>query len=273
MVTGFTGGTVWPVRCPATRKERRKLPRQSAGAPDIPCTKSTDTGSRVTLHCDVRVLQYSGRVRPLVELWDLDQRQVPYREAWQRQRTLHAEVVAGNAPPTILILEHEHVYTAGTRTQPADLPPAHEPLVEVDRGGRITWHGPGQVVAYPIVPLRSPIDVVGYVRQLESALIATCSRFGVTGERVSGRSGVWVAGDPPAKIAAIGVRVARGVGMHGVALNVTNDLNRFTAIVPCGIADAGVTSLAAQGARLPSAPVLAVGIELGTILCEELAHD
>lgn len=208
-----------------------------------------------------------------MEFWDLGSRRIPYDEAWQRQRALHAEVVAGTSPPTILLLEHEHVYTAGTRTQPEDLPPESEPLVEVDRGGRITWHGPGQVVAYPIVPLKSPMDVVGFVRELEQGLIDTCAAFDVQGVRIPGRSGVWVHGQPPRKVAAIGVRVARGVSMHGVALNVTSDLARFAAIVPCGIADAGVTSLAAEGARLPADPMGAAARELGRQLSRVLSTD
>lgn len=210
---------------------------------------------------------------PKVELWDVGSRQIPYEEAWQRQRELHADVVAGQAPSTILLLEHEHVYTAGSRTEPGDLPPEGEPLVEVDRGGRITWHGPGQVVAYPIVRLRSPVDVVAFVRRLEDALIATCAEFGVTGTRVTGRSGVWIDGSPPKKVAAIGVRVARGVTMHGVALNVNNNLSTFERIVPCGIADAGVTSLVAEGAYLPDDPVVGVATELGGQLSRALAAD
>lgn len=208
-----------------------------------------------------------------MDFWDLGIRRIPYIEAWERQRALHADVVAGRTPPTVLLLEHEHVYTAGTRTQPEDLPPLGEPLVEVDRGGRITWHGPGQVVAYPIVPLRSPIDVVGFVRDLEQALIGTCSTFGVAGSRVPGRSGVWVEGQPARKVAAIGVRVARGVAMHGVALNVVNDLSRFEAIVPCGIADAAVTSLKAEGADLPQQPLHAVAAELGGQLSRAVTED
>ena len=188
------------------------------------------------------------------------------------QERLHSQVVDGTTIPTILLLEHEHVYTAGTRTEPADLPPAHEPLVQVNRGGRITWHGPGQVVAYPIVPLASPVDVVAFVRQLEAALIATCADFGVEGTRVPGRSGVWVEGNR--KIAAIGVRVARGVAMHGVALNVDCDLANFTRIVPCGISDADVTSLAAEGAALPpDEAVVDVGVRLGAHLRDHLSWD
>ncbi|MDQ1247467.1 MAG: lipoyl(octanoyl) transferase, partial [Actinomycetota bacterium] len=206
-----------------------------------------------------------------------------YNEGWELQERLHAQVVSRETVPTILLLEHAHVYTAGTRTQPADLPPAHEPLVEVNRGGRITWHGPGQVVAYPIVPLPNPVDVVAFVRSLEAALMATCTDLGLDTVRIDGRSGVWVAGTdsdgagvprPARKIAAIGVRVARGVAMHGVALNVDCDLAAYGAIVPCGIADAGVTSLAAEGVDLPGPqPVAEVGTLLGTHLRNHLSWD
>jgi lipoyl(octanoyl) transferase len=171
---------------------------------------------------------------------------VPFREAWELQREIHAAVVAGDMPDTVLLLEHESVYTAGRRTQPEDRPLDGTPVVDVDRGGRITWHGPGQLVGYPIVRLTQPLDVVGYVRRLEEMLIATCARFGVDGRRVAGRSGVWVPGTPERKVAAIGVRVARGVTMHGFALNINCDLHAYDRIVPCGIADAGVTSLAQE---------------------------
>jgi lipoyl(octanoyl) transferase len=157
--------------------------------------------------------------------------------------------------------------------------------MKVNRGGRITWHGPGQVVAYPIVPLATPVDVIQYVRSLEAALIATCADYGVATIRIEGRSGVWAAeGEPTSeptslldvppqdrKIAAIGVRVARGVAMHGVALNVNCDLSNYAVIVPCGISDAGVTSLAAEGAGLPADPVAEVGMRLGAHLREHLS--
>lgn len=205
---------------------------------------------------------------------DLGERLVPYQEGWELQRRVHAQVVAGEAPPTILLLEHSHVYTAGSRTQPADMPPPGEPVVTVDRGGRITWHGPGQLVAYPIVPLHSPVDVVAYVRSLESALIATCADVGLSAGRVEGRSGVWVMGGdgPDRKIAAIGVRVARGVTMHGVALNVDCDLTVYDAIVPCGIADATVTSLAAEGIAVTGGAA-GVSAPLGDHLVDSLRWD
>ncbi len=171
---------------------------------------------------------------------------VEYQRAWEVQREVHAAVVAGEAPDTLLLLEHESVYTAGRRTEPQDRPFDGTPVIDVDRGGRITWHGPGQLVGYPIVRLPQPMDVVGHVRRLEELLIGTCARFGVEGRRVAGRSGVWVAGTPDRKVAAIGVRVARGVTMHGFALNVDCDLRAYDRIVACGISDAGVTSLAVE---------------------------
>lgn len=168
---------------------------------------------------------------------------VPFKEAWELQREIHAAVVSGDMPDTLLLLEHPDVYTAGRRTQPEDLPLDGTPVIDVDRGGRITWHGPGQLVGYPILHLPQPLDVVGHVRRLEELLIDTCRAYGVEGERVPGRSGVWVDATPQRKIAAIGVRVARGVTMHGFALNVNADLRAYDRIVPCGISDAEVTSL------------------------------
>lgn len=168
---------------------------------------------------------------------------VPFLEAWELQREIHAAVVGGDMPDTLLLLEHDSVYTAGRRTQPEDRPLDGTPVIDVDRGGRITWHGPGQLVGYPILHLPQPMDVVGYVRRLEELLIITSDRFGVTGKRVPGRSGVWVQHTPARKIAAIGVRVAKGVTMHGFALNVDCDLAAYDRIVPCGIRDAEVTSL------------------------------
>jgi lipoyl(octanoyl) transferase len=174
---------------------------------------------------------------------------LPYREAWDRQRQLHAARVAGTVGDTVLLLEHEPVYTAGKRTEAWERPLDGTEVIDVDRGGKITWHGPGQLTGYPIVALPEPVDVVAYVRRLESALIAVCSQFGVAGTRVDGRSGVWVPADergPDRKLAAIGIRVARGVTMHGFALNADCDLAPFARIVPCGITDAGVTSLSAE---------------------------
>jgi lipoyl(octanoyl) transferase len=171
---------------------------------------------------------------------------VAYEAGWDEQRRLHERVVAGAAPDTVLLLEHEAVYTAGRRTEPADRPFDGTSVVEVDRGGKITWHGPGQLVGYPIVRLPAPLDVVAHVRRLEALLIATCADLGLEAGRVEGRSGVWVPADargPERKVAAIGVRVSRGVTMHGFALNCDCDLAWFDRIVPCGIRDAGVTSL------------------------------
>jgi lipoyl(octanoyl) transferase len=220
---------------------------------------------------------------------------VPYQEAWAEQRRLHALRVADEIPDTVLLLEHPPVYTAGRRTNPDDYPLDGTPVVPVDRGGEITWHGPGQLVGYPIVKLPEPMDVVAYVRRLEEALIRACAETGVEATRVEGRSGVWVLGaeipgavpDPAAqvdlggltlrmglkmgldprlagpeyapsnagqrgddrKLAAIGVRVARGVTMHGFALNCDPDMTWFDRIVPCGIRDAGVGSLSTELGR------------------------
>lgn len=186
---------------------------------------------------------------------------VDYQEAWESQRRIHAEVVAGTMPDTVLLLEHASVYTAGKRTEPHERPLEGIPVVDVDRGGKITWHGPGQLVGYPIVRLPQAVYVVDYVRRLEEALIDLCRDYGLDrAARVTGRSGVWLpaeTGKPERKIAAIGVRVAGGVTMHGFALNVDPDLRAFGAIVPCGITDAGVTSLAVETGESPSLPEVA----------------
>jgi lipoyl(octanoyl) transferase len=181
---------------------------------------------------------------------------VPYEDAWARQRELHARRAAGEGPDTLLLLEHHSVYTAGRRTEPHERPFDGTPVIDVDRGGKITWHGPGQLVGYPIVALPDPIDVVAHVRRLEDALIEVCAGFGLTTGRVEGRSGVWVSADEPGtgvrperKVAAIGVRVARGVTMHGFALNCDPDMTAFSNMIPCGIPDAGVTSLSAELGR------------------------
>ncbi|CAB4924800.1 MAG: lipoyl(octanoyl) transferase LipB [Actinobacteria bacterium] len=190
---------------------------------------------------------------------------VDYQEAWDRQRELHAARVAGTGPDTILLLEHPAVYTAGKRTEPHERPQDGTPVVDVDRGGKITWHGPGQLVGYPIVKLAGQLDVVAHVRRLEVALIAVCARFGVATEQVEGRSGAWVRADsrgPDRKIAAIGVRVARGVTMHGFALNCDPDLAAgFGGIIPCGIVDAGVTSLTAELGRDVPVPEVVDAVE------------
>ncbi|RKT36704.1 lipoyl(octanoyl) transferase [Microbacterium sp. AG1240] len=169
---------------------------------------------------------------------------VPYPDGWALQRRIHAEVLAGTRADTLIVLEHESVYTAGTRTQEADRPRDGIPVVDVDRGGRITWHGPGQLVGYPIVRLPEPIDVVAHVRRLERVLITALRAHGVDAHQIEGRSGVWVHGPlSDDKIAAIGVRVEKGVTMHGFALNCDNPLAPFRQIVPCGITDAGVTTV------------------------------
>jgi lipoyl(octanoyl) transferase len=183
---------------------------------------------------------------------------IDYRAAWDEQRRVHAAVVAGEAPDTVLLLEHPTVYTAGKLTRPADRPADGTPVVETDRGGKITWHGPGQLVGYPIVRLPAdggrPRDVVAFVRRMEQLLIDACAELGLTTTRVrgGGRTGVWApagARGPERKVAAIGIRVARGVSMHGFALNCDPDLSFFDRIVPCGIRDAGVTSLSTELGR------------------------
>ena len=176
---------------------------------------------------------------------------VDYLTAWDRQREVHAEVVAGGED-TVLLLEHERVYTAGKRTEPHERPFDGTPVVDVDRGGKITWHGPGQLVGYPIVRLPSPVDVVAHVRRLEEMMIRVCADLGLAATRVEGRSGVWVPADdrgPDRKIGAIGIRVSQDVTMHGFALNCDCDLSWSQVIVPCGIADAGVTSLSQELGR------------------------
>jgi lipoyl(octanoyl) transferase len=187
---------------------------------------------------------------------------VPYEQAWARQRELHEAVAEGRAPDTALLLEHPSVYTAGKRTEPWERPLGGTPVVDVDRGGKITWHGPGQLVGYPIVKLPDPIDVVAYVRRIEGVLLSVCAEFGVAAGRVDGRSGAWVLADdrgPDRKIGAIGIRVARGVTLHGFALNCDPDLSFFDTFVPCGITDAGVTSLSQElGRDVPVAEVLPV---------------
>ena len=172
---------------------------------------------------------------------------VPYDDAWRLQQSVHAQVVEG-AEDVALLLEHPPVYTAGKRTDPWERPSDGTPVVDVDRGGKITWHGPGQVTGYPIVRLADPVDVVDYVRRLEQLLIDVCAELGLTTDRVAGRSGVWTP-DGARKVAAIGIRVARGVTMHGFALNCDPDLSAYDRIVPCGITDATVTSLSRELGR------------------------
>ncbi len=173
-----------------------------------------------------------------------------YEAALNLQRKIHAEVVSGLRPNTLLLLEHPSVFTAGKRTQDFEKPTDGTPVIDVDRGGRITWHGPGQLVGYPIVKLLKPTELVGFVRTLEGALIKVCSDFGINAIRIDDRSGVWIRDiEGDRKIAAIGIRVASGVTMHGFALNVCPNLSAFEQIVPCGINDADVTSMAAELGR------------------------
>lgn len=183
---------------------------------------------------------------------------IPYQEGWDLQRRLHAEIVAGERDDTLLLLEHQSVFTAGARTARHERPTDGTPVVDVDRGGKITWHGPGQLVGYPLVRLHEPVDVVAHVRRIEGILIDVLGSYDITAYRVEGRSGVWVRRPlREDKIAAIGVRVQRGVTMHGFALNCDNSLLPFGQIVPCGIADAGVTTVSeVVGADLTPADVL-----------------
>ncbi|MGH3832184.1 MAG: lipoyl(octanoyl) transferase LipB [Pseudonocardiaceae bacterium] len=179
---------------------------------------------------------------------------IDYTQAWALQRELATARAEGAGPDVLLLLEHPSVYTAGRRTTPAERPHDSTPVIDVDRGGKITWHGPGQLVGYPVIALAEPLDVLDYVRRLERALITVCTELGLDTQRIPGRSGVWLAaepatGRPERKLAAIGVRVSRGVTMHGFALNCQPDLTAFDRIVPCGITDAGVTSLTAELGR------------------------
>jgi lipoyl(octanoyl) transferase len=169
---------------------------------------------------------------------------IEYKEALEIQRRIHGEVASGARQNTLLLLEHPAIYTAGKRTLDEERPVNGAQVIDVDRGGKITWHGPGQLVGYPIVRLKNPHELVGFVREIEAGLINVCLDFGINGQRIEGRSGVWVSDDSGTrKIAAIGIRVASGTSMHGFALNVAPDLSAFSAIIPCGIADAEVTSM------------------------------
>jgi lipoyl(octanoyl) transferase len=183
-----------------------------------------------------------------------------YADAWQLQRDTADSRLSGG-PDSLLLLEHWAVYTAGKRTEAHERPVDGTPVIDSDRGGKITWHGPGQLVGYPVIGLAEPMDVVNYVRRLEQSLISVCADFGLEAGRVEGRSGVWLpaaAGRPDRKVAAIGIRVARGIALHGFALNCDCDLAAFSSIVPCGITDAGVTSLSTElGRRVGVADVRA----------------
>ena len=181
---------------------------------------------------------------PIFEVLGLAPNFVDYQKAWDIQREVHAQVVSGERPNTVLLLEHDGVYTAGKRTEDEERPLDGTPVIDVDRGGKITWHGPGQLVGYPIMGLPEPIDVVGYVRWLEQVLIDSIGELGLYTERVAGRSGVWApVGDTHVKIAAIGIRVAEKVTMHGFALNCNNSLDAYETIIACGIKDAETSTI------------------------------
>ncbi|MEY2815882.1 MAG: hypothetical protein RJA78_458 [Actinomycetota bacterium] len=181
---------------------------------------------------------------PAFEVVGLSPNYVDYLQAWELQRAVHADVVSGVRGDTVLLLEHDSVYTAGKRTEDEERPEDGTPVIDVDRGGKITWHGPGQLVGYPIMKLPDPIDVVGYVRWLEQVLIDSIAEFGLRTERVEGRSGVWAPiGDTHVKIAAIGIRVAEKVTMHGFALNCNNSLDPYETIIACGIKDAATSTI------------------------------
>lgn len=176
---------------------------------------------------------------------------VEYQSAWDRQRELHHKIVTENHPDVAVLLEHQNVYTAGRSTKPEDRPTDSSPVFDIDRGGRITWHGPGQIVCYPIMKLDDPVDVVAHVRRLELLIMNVCSKLGLETTQIEGRSGVWVKsnGLPDKKIAAIGIRVAKKATMHGFALNCNNSLDAFRNIVPCGIGDADVTTISLELGR------------------------
>lgn len=208
------------------------------------------TGRNVVLVNDTRTSRSARFDTTPVVVEDLGL--IDYHAAWELQRTIAAERAEGAGSDRLLLLEHPSVYTAGRRTEDADLPIDGSPVVQVDRGGKITWHGPGQLVGYPIVRLAEPVDVVDYVRRLEEALISVCTELGLTVGRVEGRSGVWLPATETLaerKIAAIGIRVQRGVALHGISFNCNSALDGFQAIVPCGIQDAGVTTLTRELGR------------------------
>lgn len=177
---------------------------------------------------------------------------VDYTRGWDIQRELHEKVVAGTAPSTVLLLEHAAVYTAGKRTEDHERPFDGTPVVPVDRGGKLTWHGPGQLVGYPIIKLKNPAGIRDYVERLEAVMIAVLADYGIDAVRIQGRAGVWIEADekgPARKIAAIGIRVHEGVTMHGFAINCNNDLAPYGQIIACGITDAGVTTIAQETGR------------------------
>ncbi len=184
----------------------------------------------------------------IIQNWGKD---VEFKQAWDQQRELHHKIVSENHPNTVVLLEHQNVYTAGRSTKPEDRPIDSSPVFDIDRGGRITWHGPGQIVCYPIIKLDDPVDVVAHVRRLELLIMSVCSKLGLETTQIEGRSGVWVKGNGflDKKIAAIGISVAKKATMHGFALNCNNSLDAFRKIVPCGIADSDVTTLSLELGR------------------------
>ena len=184
----------------------------------------------------------------IIQNWGSD---VEYQSAWDKQRDIHHKIVTENHPDVAVLLEHQNVYTAGRSTKPEDRPTDSSPVFDIDRGGRITWHGPGQIVCYPIMKLDDPVDVVAHVRRLELLIMNVCSKVGLETTQIEGRSGVWVKGNglPDKKIAAIGIRVAKKATMHGFALNCNNSLDAFRNIVPCGIGDADVTTISLELGR------------------------
>ena len=184
----------------------------------------------------------------IIQNWGSD---VEYQSAWDQQRELHHKIVTENHPDVAVLLEHQNVYTAGRSTKPEDRPTDSSPVFDIDRGGRITWHGPGQIVCYPIMKLDDPVDVVAHVRRLELLIMNVCSKLGLETTQIEGRSGVWVKGNglPDKKIAAIGIRFAKKATMHGFALNCNNSLVAFRNIVPCGIGDADVTTISLELGR------------------------
>ena len=196
----------------------------------------------------------------IIQNWGKD---VEFKQSWDQQRELHHKIVSGNHPNTVVLLEHQNVYTAGRSTKPEDRPIDSSPVFDIDRGGRITWHGPGQIVCYPIIKLDDPVDVVAHVRRLELLIMNVCSKIGLETTQIEGRSGVWVKGNGflDKKIAAIGIRVAKKATMHGFALNCNNSLDAFRKIVPCGIADSDVTTLSLELGRDVSVAEVASLIE------------
>jgi lipoyl(octanoyl) transferase len=184
----------------------------------------------------------------IIQNWGND---VEFKQSWDQQRELHRKIVSENHPNTVVLLEHQNVYTAGRSTKPEDRPIDSSPVFDIDRGGRITWHGPGQIVCYPIIKLDDPVDVVAHVRRLEILIMNVCSKLGLETTQIEGRSGVWVKGNGflDKKIAAIGIRVAKKATMHGFALNCNNSLDGFRKIVPCGIPDSDVTTLSLELGR------------------------